>query len=97
MKPSGMTTFARMLLAAHAEAERIEISQDEFLRKGDIKVPMVSEARRRDDFAGIVRLIQAIESDAELKERATARMRAMRAAEAKAGTVMTDGDEAEDA
>jgi hypothetical protein len=94
MKAPGKTSFTRMLLTASAEAERIEISQDEFLRKGDIKVPMLSEARRRDDFAGIVRLIRAIESDAAVTERVKMLMRRLHAADT-AGEVIEQPGAAE--
>jgi hypothetical protein len=68
MNPPGKTTLSRMQRAAMIEAERIEISQDARVRFGDLKEPMPDQVNLRDDFAGMVRLIDAIESDARLKD-----------------------------
>jgi hypothetical protein len=69
MKPPGKTTLARMQRAAMIEAERIEISQDGRVREKMLKEPMPHQVELRDDFAGIVRLIDAIMSDQLLLDR----------------------------
>jgi hypothetical protein len=69
MIPPGKTTLFRMQLAAQNEAERIEIAQDGRVTLGMLKQPMPDQVRLRDDFAGIVRLIDAIMSDKALLER----------------------------
>lgn len=69
MKPPGKTNLSRMRLAAHNEMERIEISQDGRVKEKMIEAPMPSQVALRDDFAGIVRLIDMIESDAAIMER----------------------------
>lgn len=75
MNPPGKTTLSRMQRTAYLEAERIEISQDGRIRCGMQKDPLPGEVEKRDDFAGIVRLIDAIESDALIKETLTRRVR----------------------
>ena len=75
MKPPGRTTLDRMLLTAQAEAERIEIAQDDWVRRGVLKQPEAAEVARRDDFAGMVRLIDLIMSDQMLLDRLQQRMR----------------------
>lgn len=67
MKPPGKTTLYRMQQAAQSEQSRIELSLD--------RAPYL--AARRDDFAGIVRLISAILSSKEMIELLQARMSAM--------------------
>src|ERR1700722_16563366 len=79
MNPPGPTTLYRMQLAAFNEAERIEISQDGRVRTGMLKAPMPSQVLLRDDFAGIVRLLDAIMSDQVLLERLQERMKAQNA------------------
>jgi hypothetical protein len=69
MIPPGKTTLTRMQLAALSEAERIEISQDGRVSCGMLKEPMRDQVSLRDDFAGIVRLIDLIQSDAVILER----------------------------
>lgn len=69
MKPPGKTTLNRMQHTAFLEAERIEISQDARVRNGELKEPMPEQVERRDDFAGIVRLIDTIMTDATILER----------------------------
>jgi len=69
MIPPGKTTLTRMQLAALSEAERIEISQDGRVKLGMLKEPMPDQVSLRDDFAGIVRLIDLIQSDAVILER----------------------------
>lgn len=76
MKKPGKTTFARMQRTAMLEAERIEISQDARVRDGLLKEPMPYQVELRDDYAGIVRLIDAIESDRTLLDRVKERMAA---------------------
>lgn len=81
MKPPGKTTLFRMQRTAQLEAERIEISQDGRVRAGDLKEPMPEQVERRDDFAGVVRLIDAIMSDQVLMDRLQERMRTIRPAD----------------
>ncbi|WP_315804052.1 hypothetical protein [Bradyrhizobium sp. SZCCHNS3002] len=77
MKPPGKSTLARMQQTAFNEAERIEISQDARVLAGLLKAPMPDQVALRDDFAAIVRLIDAIESDATLKEQLQRRIDGM--------------------
>jgi hypothetical protein len=63
MIPPGKTTLSRMQVTAHNEAQRIEISQDGYVKLGWTTTPLPDQVRLRDDFAGIVRLIDIIESD----------------------------------
>lgn len=76
MKPPGKTTLARMQLAAMREAERIEISQDGRVREKMLTEPMPEQVLLRDDYAGIVRLIDIIMSDQVLLQRLQERMAA---------------------
>lgn len=92
MKPPGKTTLARMQRAAMLEAERIEISQDGRVREGMLKEPMPAQVELRDDFAGIVRLIDIIMSDQVLLERLQERM-AARVILAKAVTASATADD----
>jgi hypothetical protein len=78
MKPPGRTTLARMQRTAWLEAERIEISQDARVLAG-AKAPDAGQVAIRDDLMGVVRLIDAIESDQKLKEAIADRLDAMRA------------------
>jgi len=78
MKPPGRTTLSRMQRTAWLEAERIEISQDARVRAGLLKQPMSDQVAMRDDLMGVVRLIDAIESDQRLKESIADRLDAMR-------------------
>jgi len=72
MKPPGKTTLDRMARAAQLEAERLEITQDFWVRDGRLKEPMPEKVALRDDFAGIVRLIDLIQSDRTILERLSA-------------------------
>lgn len=72
MKPPGKTTLDRMARAAQLEAERLEITQDFWVREGRLKEPMPNKVNLRDDFAGIVRLIDLIQSDKVILERLAA-------------------------
>jgi hypothetical protein len=76
MKPPGKTTLARMQRAASIEAERIEISQDGRVREKMLDAPMPEQVALRDDYAGIVRLIDIIMSDQVLLQRLQERMAA---------------------
>ncbi|WP_316184701.1 hypothetical protein [Bradyrhizobium sp. SZCCHNRI1003] len=78
----GKTTLSRMQRAAMIEAERIEISQDARVFAGLLKAPMPDQVSLRDDFAGIVRLIDAIESDTRLKDALAERLERLRQARA---------------
>lgn len=69
MIPPGTTTLYRMQLAAHNEAQRIEISQDGRVSCGMLKEPMPSQIALHDDFAGIVRLLGSIMSDKLILDR----------------------------
>ena len=66
MKPPGKTNLTRMQLAAQREAERIEITQDARVQERRLNRPLPSQVRLRDDFAGIVRLIDMIQNDEEI-------------------------------
>lgn len=93
MKPPGKTTLARMQLTAMLEAERIEITQDHWVKDGRISEPEPHLVERRDDFAGMVRLIDAINSDQDLLDRLKRRMAALAAenAPAPAASEVEDG------
>ncbi len=80
MIPPGKTTLFRMQLAAQREAERIEISQDGRVRCDMLKEPMADQVLLRDDFAGMVRLLDVIMSDKVMLDRLSERMKAMPAA-----------------
>lgn len=92
MIPPGKTTLTRMQLAAHDEATRIEISHDGRIRSGMMSEPIPELIARRDDFAGIVRMIDAIMSHQVLQDLLRDRMRAIAAAgiTAPAGDATTD-------
>jgi len=90
MKPPGKTTLTRMQLTAMREAERIEISQDGRVREGLLKQPMPEQVALRDDFAGIVRLIDLIQSDKLILSRLEERSRQMTAADAAIDTAATE-------
>jgi len=76
MKPPGKITLSRMQQAAYLEAERIEISQDFWVRQGVRTEPVSEMVERRDAFAGIVRVFDAIMSDSALLDRLQQRMAA---------------------
>jgi hypothetical protein len=76
MNPPGKTTFQRMQLAAQAEAERIQASQEARVKAKMQAAPRADQVRLRDDFFGIVRLIDAIEADQDVKKKLTDRMKA---------------------
>ena len=63
MIPPGKTTLTRMQYAAQLEAERIEIIEDGWIRDGRLHAPRPERVQLRDDFAGIVRLIDVILAD----------------------------------
>ncbi|UFW75179.1 hypothetical protein [Bradyrhizobium sp. WU425] len=90
MKPPGKTTLIRMQRTAMLEAERIEITQDYWVKDGRIKEPGPHLVERRDDFAGMVRLIDAINSDQDLLERLKRRMAALAAESAPAPAAAED-------
>jgi hypothetical protein len=77
MKPPGKTTLARMQQTAFNEAERIATSQDARVLAGLLDAPMQCQVNLRDDYMGIVRLIDAIESDEQLKKKVADRVNAM--------------------
>jgi hypothetical protein len=82
MNPPGKTTLFRMQLAAQREAERIEISQDGRVREKMLAEPMPEQVALRDDFAGIVRLLDIIMSDKIILDRLEERGKAQKAATA---------------
>lgn len=65
-----------MQRTAMLEAERIEISQDGRISAGLLTAPMPYQVELRDDYAGMVRLIDAIMSDKTLLENVKERMAA---------------------
>lgn len=69
MQPPGKTTLTRMLLAAYDEARRIECSQEARMQSGLITEYMPEQVTKRDDFDGMVRLIEKILADSVLLER----------------------------
>lgn len=69
MKLPGKTTLSRMHRTALLEAERLEIGEDGRVALGMVREPRPEIVERRDDFAGIVRLIDRIMSDSTLLER----------------------------
>lgn len=66
MKPPGKSTLSRMQRTAQAEVDRIEA----------LGQPADYLIRKRDDFAGIVRLVDACLSDQVIIDRLKARMSA---------------------
>lgn len=68
-----------MQQAAFLEAERIEISQDGRVQARLLKEPMLSQVALRDDFAGIVRLLDAIMSDQAIMDLLKRRMESIAA------------------
>ena len=66
---SKATTLDRMRDAAFAEVSRIETMQMCRLNWGDISEPMLCQMQKRDDFFGMVRLIDRIMSDETILER----------------------------
>jgi hypothetical protein len=76
VKPPQKSTLHRMQQTAQAAAENIEFAQDARVNAGDIKEPMPDQVRKRDDFMGVVRLIDAIMSDKEVIDRLKVRMSA---------------------
>lgn len=93
MTPPGKTTLYRMQLAALNEAERIEISQDGRFACHLLKEPMPSQVLLRDDFAGIVRLIDIIMSDQVILDRLEANKDRTKPAAAVAADAIAAGDE----
>jgi hypothetical protein len=80
MNPPGKTTLPRMQKTAFEEQERIEISEGGRVREGLLPAPRPELVAKRDDFAGLVRLIDIICSDQVLLERLQERMAARQAA-----------------
>lgn len=68
---AGATTFDRMSAAAAAEAGRIEIVQDALVLDGLRTAPDPQQLALRDDFDGIVRMIELIKNDRLIVERLT--------------------------
>lgn len=69
MNPRGKTTLNRMMLTAMRCQEEIEGSQRARIKAGLIDRPEREQLMRRNDFAGIVRLIDVIQNDLEAFER----------------------------
>ncbi|WP_157195806.1 hypothetical protein [Bradyrhizobium sp. YR681] len=80
MKLPGKTSVARMQRTAMLEAERIEIVQDHWVKEGAITEPVPYMVQRRDDLMGVVRMIDAINSDPDLLDRVKKRMAALASA-----------------
>lgn len=93
MIPPGKTTLFRMQSTALDEQQRIEIGQDGRVRCGMQAEPLPEQVAKRDDFAGIVRLIDAIMSDQLILDRLQERMKAMPAAARAAEAAIANGDE----
>lgn len=74
MKPPAKATLLRMQQTALQEMERIQITQDALVATGLLKAPDGGAIGRRDDFAGIVRLIDIIQTDAVMLDRLKAAM-----------------------
>jgi hypothetical protein len=68
---TGSTTFDRMSAAAAAEAGHIEIVQAALVEAGIRTEPDRGQLALRDDFDGIVRLIELIKNDTLVLERLT--------------------------
>lgn len=96
MKPPGKTTLTRMQQTAMLEAERIEITQGFWVKDGRISGPEPYQVERRDDFVGMVRLIDAINSDQDLLERLKRRMAALAAENVPAPVAPESEDGADD-
>lgn len=97
MKPPGKTTLLRMQRTAMLEAERIEITQDYWVKEGAITEPVPYMVARRDDLVGVVRMIDAVNDDPELLDRIKTKMAAQWAlAEGPAPAVSAEGDVAVD-
>jgi hypothetical protein len=84
LKPPGKTTLDRMLVTVQLEMERIEISQDARVSAGLLREPMSDQVKKRDDFAGIMRMIDIIQADDVLRERLRDRLREVTAQRAAA-------------
>jgi hypothetical protein len=95
MIPPGKTTLFRMQLAAQNEAQRIEISQDGRVREKMLAEPMPDQVLLRDDFAGIVRLLDVIMSDKMILDRLQERMREQSGATIASNAVATGDEEIE--
>lgn len=76
MKPPGTTTLARMRLTAGSAAGDIERMQDHLVDIGVQPSPAETAIARRDDFHGIVRLIDEILHDNDLKRVVLEKLRA---------------------
>lgn len=68
MSPAGKSTLERMRATAEAEQRRIEVVQDALVAGKMLKAPHPEIVARRDDFAGMVRLIDKILSNQILFE-----------------------------
>jgi hypothetical protein len=64
-----------MAVTVQLEMERIEISQDGRIAAGLLKEPMPEQVRKRDDFAGLLRMLDVIQADEVLRERLRDRLR----------------------
>ncbi|MDA9521651.1 hypothetical protein XI06_15200 [Bradyrhizobium sp. CCBAU 11434] len=102
MKPPGPATLFKMQYHAQLEVERIEIGQDALVAEGLLKEPDASIVERRDAFAGIVRLLDMIQSDPVILEQLDYRKKfaakfsaekAAAAIEAGAGAIEIEADE----
>ncbi len=88
MIPPGKTSLSRMQRSAQLEAQRIEITQDARVECGLQPRPRADQVEKRDDFVGIVRLIDILMTDQVLLARFEER--AARMAEAAAARCPED-------
>lgn len=90
LPPAKPTTLDRMRDAAFAEVSRIESSQLTRLSAGLIAEPTAEQLVKRDDFFGLVQLLDLILSDQVLLDRLRERRKAQKASLAPAPVAAGD-------
>lgn len=90
LPPAKPTSLDRMRDAAFAEVARIESGQLSRLVSGSLADPMKEQMQKRDDFFGLVQLIDLILSDQALLDRIKERRKALKAAVAPAPVAAGD-------
>lgn len=75
MNPPGKTTLLRMRQAAYVEMASIEASQDARIAAGWQQQSILELEHKRDDMAGLFRLVDCILDDKDLARMITERMR----------------------
>lgn len=75
MIAAGKTTFIRMRETAYEKMRDIEMSQDARALVDPLSTPHPETVQQRDDFAGIVRLLDVIMMDPDLIEDIKRRMK----------------------